>query len=50
MNSVEVKLFAMLPQQKKTQTIMTKKIGSNNRPIKRMGQNQKTMMKQMGVI
>jgi len=49
MNQVEVKLFAMLPQQKKTPTIMTKKMGSNNRPIKRMGQNQKSMMKKMGV-
>ena len=50
MNSVEVKLYAMLPQQNKTPTIMMKRMGSNNRPIKRMGQNQKTMMKRMGVI
>ena len=50
MNQVEVKLFAMLPQQKKTPTIMMKKMGSNNRPVKRMGQNQKTTMKRMGII
>ncbi len=49
MNSVQDKMNAMLPQQKKAPTIMTKKLGSNNRPIKRMGQNQKTMMRKMGV-
>lgn len=49
MNAVEEKLSSMMPTQKKTTTIMMKKIGSNNRPVKRMGQNQKSMMKKMGV-
>jgi hypothetical protein len=49
MNSVQAKMDVMLPQQKKTPTIMMKKIGSNNRPVKRMAQNQKPMMRRMGV-
>ena len=48
MNTVQEKVGYAMPQKKKIVNIMTKKLGNNNRPVVRMGQNQKPMMKRMG--
>ena len=48
MNTVQDKVGYAMPQKKKIVNIMTKKLGNNNRPVVRMGQNQKPMMKRMG--
>jgi len=48
MNAVQEKVVYAIPIKKKLVNIMTKKLGGNNRPVVRMGQNQKPMMKRMG--
>jgi hypothetical protein len=49
MNVVQDKMEYSMPMKKKIVNIMTKRLGSNNRPVVRMGQNQKPMMKRMGM-